>query len=614
MCVPARLRPVCSSGSDPPSAPMRDPRECSSSLRYALPRCHSTVFGVMKRRCAMSRFGTPAGGELSHLALARGQGLGAAEALAPQPRPGRGELLAPARLEHRGLAALGQVQAGLEALAGVAPPARAAAARCRGRSGHGRGRGRRASARGPPPPPGGRPRRSLGRAHQRRGAQRDAERPWGAERARQRDLLRRRGTWPRARSPAAAAAIAARERQGSTAGLCTPSESSRRPALEEVLHGRIVFTAQVVEPASGREVECVAGPVLPGRSAARGRGASSPASSSRPCSMSISARIVAAPGMRGGGAVALRAARLERVGGGVGDPAALEHGPGPEARDGGRGGGVAAPARGLERHGQRDLRGRERVSPEQAAAGGVALRAGHRVEVGEHALQGSARRARPRGCSGARRARARRRPRRAWRARAGGRSRALAARERGARSCAREARIEAGGQQETRAKPCRVRVVAGRLGVVESALEGLGRGRSRGRAARARRPGAARVCARSALDCAPRPPAQAASRRPGRRWPPPRRRARRAAASARPASGILVEGAAHVGDTGLATLPTGERGAARLPERVERPRLAEALRLQEVRGGALGRGVPRRQRARCLHVGAGPSARRQRRS
>ena len=58
--------------------------------------------------------------ELGHLALARGQRLGAAQALAARARPGRHQLLARARLERRGLTALRQVHAGAEALAGLA--------------------------------------------------------------------------------------------------------------------------------------------------------------------------------------------------------------------------------------------------------------------------------------------------------------------------------------------------------------------------------------------------------------------------------------------------------------------------------------------------------------
>ena len=70
---------------------------------------------------------------------------------------------------------------------------------------------------------------------------------------------------------------------------------------------------------------------------------------------------------------------------------------------------------------------------------------------------------------------------------------------------------------------------------------------------------------------------------------------------------ILVEGPSQVRDTGL-NATDRERCAARLLERLERPRLAQALRLQQVLGGALGRRSLVRQRAGRPHVGAGPSA------
>ena len=110
----------CSSGSDSPSAPISEPRECSSSLRYALPRCHSTVFGRDEEPLGDVAVAHAAGGELGHLALARGQRLGAAEALAARARPGRHQLFARTRLEHRGLTALRQVHAGPQPLARLA--------------------------------------------------------------------------------------------------------------------------------------------------------------------------------------------------------------------------------------------------------------------------------------------------------------------------------------------------------------------------------------------------------------------------------------------------------------------------------------------------------------
>ena len=54
--------------------------------------------------------------------------------------------------------------------------------------------------------------------------------------------------------------------------------------------------------------------------------------------------------------------------------------------------------------------------------------------------------------------------------------------------------------------------------------------------------------------------------------------------------------------------PAGERGAARLLERLERPGLAEPLRLQEVLGRALGRRV-RSPPARALPARGRPPGR-----
>ena len=141
-----------------------------------------------------------------------------------------------------------------------------------------------------------------------------------------------------------------------------------------------------------------------------------------PCSMSISARIVAGLGIAGRGPVALGAACLERIGRRVRYPAALKHGPGAEAGCGGRSRGVPAPPGGLERHREADLGRGQRVGPEQRAAGGVALGAGHGVEVRPAGARGRARPGRPRARRGVRPGRARTPPRRGARAGARGRT------------------------------------------------------------------------------------------------------------------------------------------------------------------------------------------------
>ena len=100
---------------------MSEPREWSSSFRYAFPRCHCNGLGGDEEALGDVTVAHAAGGELGHLALPRGQRLGAAEALAARPGAGRHELLACASLQRRGLAPLGKVHAGAEAVAGLAP-------------------------------------------------------------------------------------------------------------------------------------------------------------------------------------------------------------------------------------------------------------------------------------------------------------------------------------------------------------------------------------------------------------------------------------------------------------------------------------------------------------
>ena len=178
--------------------------------------------------------------------------------------------------------------------------------------------------------------------------------------------------------------------------------------------------------------------------------------------------------MAGAGPSPSAVARLERICGRVRYPASLQHGPSAEAGGGGHGGGVPAPPSGLERHGEAGLRGGQRVGPEQRAAGGVALGTGHRVEVRQHRLEGAFRQVgHARGAASGEGALERhRRHQRGVAVPAEGRL--------SQRWCQPLDRlhpqlgVEAGGEHQAGAQPCRPHVVAVRLRQIERTLEGLG--------------------------------------------------------------------------------------------------------------------------------------------
>jgi hypothetical protein len=170
-------------------------------------------------------------------------------------------------------------------------------------------------------------------------------------------------------------------------------------------------------------------------------------------------------------------------------------------------------------------------------------------------------------------------------------------------------RVEARGQHQAGPEPGCLVVVAAVLGEIERAFEGLGGGgvlpEQPERSAEALQ-GAGALSAR--LRVLGR---QGEARRTGRIS-----RCRLGLAQLgeklgpRPGHRILVQSAAQEGDARVHA-PGGQGGAPRLLERVEGPWLAEALGLEQVRGGSLRRRAGFCESARRAHMGTRPCSRRQ---